>query len=72
MGLLGFELVELQPGESRRVTVTVDPRLLARFHGDAYQWRITEGTHQIALGRAAADDLVLTAQATLTGRLFGR
>jgi beta-glucosidase len=72
MRLLGFERVELQPGESRRVTVTVDPRLLARFDGgDAGRWRIIEGTHQIALGRAA-DDLVLTAEATLTGRLFGR
>jgi beta-glucosidase len=71
MRLLGFERVELQPGESRRVTVTVDPRLLARFDGDADQWPITEGTHHIALGRAA-DDLVLTVEATLTGRLFGR
>src|SRR5262249_20924773 len=28
--LLGFERVELAPGESRRVAVTADPRLLAR------------------------------------------
>jgi beta-glucosidase len=33
--LLGFERVRLQPGQSRRVTVTADPRLLARFHGTA-------------------------------------
>jgi beta-glucosidase len=71
MRLLGFERVELKPSESRRVTLTADPRLLARFDGDAGQWRTTEGTHQIALG-TAADDLVLTAEATLTGRLFGR
>src|SRR5215472_127753 len=31
MRLLGFERVELEPGESRTVTVTADPRLLARF-----------------------------------------
>jgi Fibronectin type III-like domain/Carbonic anhydrase len=30
MRLLGFERVELTPGASRRVTVTADPRLLAR------------------------------------------
>jgi beta-glucosidase len=69
--LLGFERVELQPGQSRRVTLTADPRLLARYDGDAGQWRIAQGTHQIALARSA-DEPVLTADTTLTGRLFGR
>jgi len=40
MRLLGFERVELAPGASRRVTVTADPRLLARFDAVAGQWRI--------------------------------
>jgi beta-glucosidase len=71
MRLLGFERVELEPGESRSVTLTADPRLLARFDGDAEQWRIEEGECVVALGRAA-DDLVLTSEATLNGRLFGR
>jgi beta-glucosidase len=44
MRLLGFERVELQPGESRQVTLTADPRLLATFDGTAGQWRIAEGT----------------------------
>jgi beta-glucosidase len=71
MRLLGFERVELGPGESRRVTVTADPRLLARFDGAQGQWRIAEGSYRVALGRAA-DDLVLTANATLAPRLFGQ
>jgi beta-glucosidase len=71
MRLLGFERVELQPGESRSLTVTADPRLLARYDGDAGQWHIAAGTHRVALGKAA-DDLVLTADAQLTERLFGR
>jgi beta-glucosidase len=71
MRLLGFERVELEPGESRSVTLTADPRLLARFDGDAEQWRIEEGECVVALGRAA-DDLVLTSEASLNGRLFGR
>src|SRR5262249_43675453 len=33
MRLLGFERVELAPGASRTVTITADPRLLARFDG---------------------------------------
>jgi beta-glucosidase len=70
MRLLGFERVQLRPGESQQVTVTADPRLLARFDGATGQWHITEGIYRIALGKAA-DDLVLTAEAALTQRLFG-
>jgi beta-glucosidase len=68
--LLGFERVELQTGESREVTVTADPRLLARYDGGTGRWHITGGTHRVALGRAA-DALEITAEAELTERLFG-
>ena len=68
--LLGFERVELRPGESRPVTVSVDPRLLARFDTVAGQWRVTEGSYQVAVGRNA-DQFALEARGPLTGRLFG-
>src|SRR5262245_54690134 len=73
MRLLGFERVELKPGESRVVTITADPRLVARFDGKSGlgQWRIAEGTYRVALGRSAGD-LMLTAEALLTGRVFGK
>ena len=71
MRLLGFERVELRPGESRSVTVTADPRLLARYDGDVGHWHIVEGNYRFGLGKAA-DDLVLTAEASLIERLFGR
>lgn len=71
MRLLSFERVELQPGQSRSVTVTADPRLLPRYDGDACQWHIAEGNYRVGLGKAA-DDLVLTAEAPLIERLFGR
>jgi beta-glucosidase len=70
MRLLGFERVALEPGESKRATVTADPRLLARFDSAAARWRIAEGAHRVAVGRSASD-LVLTADAALTPRLFG-
>jgi beta-glucosidase len=70
MRLLGFERVQLAPGESRSVTVTAEPRLLARYDADAGRWHIAEGGHRVALGKAA-DDLVLTAEARLTERRFG-
>jgi beta-glucosidase len=68
--LLGFERVELQSGESRPVTLSVDPRLLARFDTVAGQWRIAEGSYQVAVDRNA-DQFVFEAQAPVTGRLFG-
>jgi beta-glucosidase len=69
--LLGFERLELAPGGSKTVTVTADPRLVARFDGKAGQWRIAEGTYRVALGKSAVD-LVSTAEISLTGRVFGK
>jgi beta-glucosidase len=70
MRLLGFERVQLAPGESRSVTVKAEPRLLARYDADAGRWHIAEGGYRVALGKAA-DDLVLMAEAQLTERRFG-
>jgi beta-glucosidase len=73
MRLLGFERVELAPGASKAVTVKADPRLLARFEGSngLGRWRITKGVYRVALGKSA-DDFVLTAQAPLEPRVFGK
>ena len=76
MRLLGFERVELAPGASKTVTIKADPRLLARFDGKngLGQWRITEGTYRVALGRSAGDlaERVLTVETPLTARVFGK
>jgi beta-glucosidase len=71
MRLLGFVRVDLAPGQSRRVTIGAEGRLLARYDGAAGQWHIAEGTYRVAVGRAA-DDLVLAAETTLTELMFGR
>jgi beta-glucosidase len=71
MRLLGFERVELAPGESKQVTLTADPRLLSRFDGAADRWRIADGTHEVALGKSAGD-LMRIGSANLAGRLFGK
>ena len=70
MRLLGFERVELEPGESRPVTLTADRRLLARFDDSAGQWRIAAGAYKVALGRSA-DELALTGETTLSEAQFG-
>jgi beta-glucosidase len=69
--LLGFQRVELEPGESRRVTIEADPRLLARYDGDAKAWRIAAGGHTVAVG-ASAVALRLAAEVELAGRAFAR
>jgi beta-glucosidase len=71
MRLLGFERVELGPGESATVTITADRRLLARFDGQAGSWHMAGGTYRVALGRSA-DDLVANAEVTLAEQRFGR
>ena len=71
MRLLGFERVELEPDETREVTLIADRRLLARFDVDPGHWHIAEGTYRVALG-AAADDLRLTGETTLSEAHFGQ
>ncbi|MCP8892075.1 beta-glucosidase [Sphingomonas faeni] len=51
--LVGFEKVMLQPGESRTVTMAVDPRLLADFRDG--QWRVPAGRYAFAIGKSATD-----------------
>ena len=41
--LVGFERVALRPGETRRVAVSVDPRLAARFDVATDAWTIAAG-----------------------------
>ena len=72
MRLLGFERVQLAPGESHRVTIAVDPRLHGRYDGaDGFsgQWRIDEGTYRVAVGRSALD-LDVEAEVVLQERTF--
>jgi beta-glucosidase len=69
MRLLGFERIELAPGTSRTVTVTADPRLLARFDDRKQLWRIDEGDYTVSLSRAA-DAPVERKVVRLIGRFF--
>src|SRR5262245_12335762 len=73
MRLLGFERVDLHPGESKSVTLEADPRLLAKFDGKdgLGQWRIAKGTYRVGLGRSAGD-VVVTADVPLAARAFGK
>lgn len=51
--LAGFRKVDLAPGASTAVTLTIDPRLLATFSGG--QWRIAGGSYRVMLGASSRD-----------------
>jgi len=65
--LAGFQKVSLAPGASQRVTLTVDPRLLAVWDEKAHGWSIAAGPYDIALG-SSSRALTSTAQVTLAAR----
>lgn len=51
--LAGFKRVELKPGERRKVSVELDPRILAEWENGG--WSIAPGEYVFALGRSAED-----------------
>jgi len=65
----GWDKLQIAPGESRRVTLTADRRLLARFDEKAHAWRIPAGRYEVALGTSAAD-LGARAEVTLQAASF--
>jgi beta-glucosidase len=65
--LIGFEKVELKPGETRRVTVTADPRLLGGFDVVGKRWSLKAGDYQVAVGASSAD-LALKGAAKIKAR----
>jgi len=48
-----FAKLRLAPGARQRVTVTVDPRLLAMFRGG--QWNVAPGAYRVMLGASSRD-----------------
>jgi len=53
--LAGWARAALKPGETRRVTVSIDPRLLATFDEAARRWRIRPGAYQLTAGFDSQD-----------------
>ncbi len=49
----GFARIDLEPGESRKVTLRIDPRLLARFDAAARCWVREAGTYTLRVANDA-------------------
>jgi len=50
--LKGFAKVRLRPGESKRVTVTLNRRALSYYDVNSKQWRAEPGEYDILVGRS--------------------
>lgn len=55
MRLIGWDKPMLQPGESRTVSITADPRLLGRFDARLQRWIVAPGPVRIMVARSASD-----------------
>ncbi|GAB7263167.1 glycoside hydrolase family 3 C-terminal domain-containing protein [Dickeya ananatis] len=53
--LLGWDKVELAPGEEKRVAITVDPRLLADYSTKNKQWEVAAGDYIVVAGTSSED-----------------
>ncbi|MES2823813.1 MAG: glycoside hydrolase family 3 C-terminal domain-containing protein [Pseudomonadota bacterium] len=51
----GWSKVELNPGESKNVSVTVEPRVLSMYQSAAKTWTIVEGDYKVILAQDSAD-----------------
>ena len=59
-----FAKADLKPGQSKRVDVSIDPRLLATYEAANNNWHIKAGTYRLSLGQAS-DDQMQTTEVTL-------
>ena len=53
--LKGFKKVFLQPGESKKVTITLDRRSLAYYDVSAHAWDVARGVYKILVGSSSQD-----------------
>jgi len=70
--LAGFKKVELAPGASTKVSLTVDPRLLATWNAKAHGWSVAAGDYTVSLGASSRDtaakaDVALAARSLPVG-----
>ena len=57
--LVGWSKVELKPGESKRVELSIDPKYLSIFDDTANSWKLVPGTYSFMVG-GSSQNLPLT------------
>ena len=66
--LKGFAKVDLEPGETKTVSIPLDFRAFAFFHPSYRQWVTEDGDFEFLVG-ASAEDIRLSARSTMTSTL---
>jgi beta-glucosidase len=64
-----FAKTDLKPGQSRRVELTVDPRLLATYEAAGNNWHIPGGSYRLMLGEAS-DGQMQSTDVTMLDRVW--
>ncbi len=57
--LRGFDKVELQPGETKTVSFTLDRRAFAYWSVQIHDWHVESGAYEIQIGKSA-QEIILT------------
>jgi len=52
---VGFERIELEPGESRTVRVRIEPRQLSYWSSEDDRWTIAAGRRPLYIGASSRD-----------------
>jgi len=68
--LKGFVKLDLQPGQTKTASVTLDRRSFAYYDTTGKQWKVDSGTYTIFVG-SASDKMELHASVNLTDRDVG-
>ena len=52
--LVGWQRIELAPGESKTVTIAVDPRAMSIFDEQKNSWSLLPGAYRILVGPSSS------------------
>ncbi len=63
--LKGFARVELKPGETKHITLTLDPRAMSFYDADGHAWKQEPGKFTVFVGHSSAD-IDLTGEYTVS------
>jgi beta-glucosidase len=68
--LKGFARVVLAPGQSKTVTIALDPMSFAYWNTQSNQWMVSAGTYQVMVG-SSSDDIAGQGSVALPGMSLG-
>ncbi len=68
--LVGFQKLDVKPGEAAHASIRVDPRLLAMFDSATKTWKVAKGDYEVILAASAADDKAVRTRIHLEAAVY--